>query len=71
MIDFLTTGNKKSSARLINLIGFVVGAIVIMYDTYTNGLKVEAYGVFMSYCGGVYYGGKYLDKKDSDVVATV
>jgi len=60
--QMLTSDSNKSSARVINFIGATTGTILLAYQTYLHGLSVDAFGVYLAYCGGVYVGGKYLDK---------
>jgi hypothetical protein len=61
--DMLSSDSNRSSARVINFIGAVTGTVLISYDTFLHGLRGDVFSVYLAYCGGVYVGGKYLDKK--------
>ena len=61
--EMLSTDSNKSSARLINFMGALLGAGLLAYDTAINKhLDETNFGIFMAYCGGVYSIGKALDK---------
>lgn len=64
--DILSADSNKSSARLINFIGAITGTNLIAYQTYLHGLQADIFGVYLAYCGGVYVGGKYLEKGDTN-----
>ena len=59
----LTSGSNNSSSRIINLGGFVVGTILLSYQTYKSGLTYDLFAVYMGYCSMVYVGGKYVGNK--------
>jgi len=67
MLDFiksaLTSNSNHSSSRIINLGGFIVGTILLGYQTYMTGLTYDLFGVYMGYCSLTYVGGKYVGNK--------
>lgn len=60
--DMLSAESATSSARVINFIGAISGTCLLAYDTALHGLSIEAFGVYLAYCGGVYGVSKGLDK---------
>jgi hypothetical protein len=66
--DLVADDTDKSSARAINILGAMLGSILLAYDTYTRGsLGFDVFSAYLAYCGGVYGVGKYLDKGASNV----
>lgn len=64
--EILSTNSNKSSARLINFMGAVLGAGLLAYDTAIHGqLDNTNFGLFLGYCGGVYTLGKAIGKNQS------
>ena len=61
--DALTSGSNNSSSRIINLGGFIVGTLLLGYQTYMTGLTYDLFGVYMGYCSLTYVGGKYVGNK--------
>ena len=61
--SMLSSDSNKSSARVINFIGAIAGTIILIYDTYLHGLNADGFAIYLAYCGGVYIGGKFLDKQ--------
>ena len=61
--SMLSNDSNKSSARVINFMGAVLGASLIAYDTAIHGkLDSTNFGLFLSYCGLGYGISKSLDK---------
>lgn len=61
--EMLSNDSNKSSARLINFMGAILGAGLLAFDTYTRKqLDPTNFGIYMAYCGGVYTFGKALEK---------
>lgn len=64
--DMLSANSNKSSARLINFMGALLGAGLLAYDTATHGkLDSTNFGLFLGYCGGVYTLGKAIGKNQT------
>lgn len=64
--EMLSTNSNKSSSRLINLMGALVGAILLIGDTfYKSGLDNTNFGLFLGYCGGVYTLGKAIGRGEN------
>lgn len=61
--ESLTSGSNNSSSRVINLGGFIIGSVLLTYQTLKTGLTYDLFGVFMGYCSMVYVGGKYVGNK--------
>ena len=60
----LTDNGGLSSARIINVGGFIVGSALLMYHgLWLDKLDADVFMVYMGYCAGVYTGGKWLDRK--------
>lgn len=64
--EMLNSSSSVSSSRVINFLGAIVGAILLVYETYLRALSPELFGIYMTYCGGIYIGGKYLGGKNDD-----
>lgn len=63
--EMLSSNSNKSSARLINFMGALLGACLLAYDTATHGkLDSTNFGLFLGYCGGVYTLGKAIGKSE-------
>ena len=61
--QMLSNDSNKSSARLINFMGAILGASLIAYDTAIHSkLDSTNLGLFLGYCGGGYIASKTLDK---------
>lgn len=73
MIEWLnavfSNNGEPSSSRIINFIGCIAATVWISYDVINHPLNVEAFGLYLAYCGGVYVGGKYFDAKGQNVVS--
>ena len=64
--EMLSSNSNKSSARLINFMGAILGAGLLAYDTGIHGaLDSTNFGLFLGYCGGVYTLGKAIDKNQT------
>lgn len=64
--EMLSTNSNKSSARLINFMGALLGAGLLAYDTATHGkLDSTNFGLYLAYCGGVYTLGKAIGKNQT------
>ena len=55
----LSDGNNPSSARLINVGGWVVATILLVIDYY-HSMRIDynSFSSYLLYCGGSYVGGK-------------
>lgn len=63
----LSNDSDKSSTRVINFMGAILGAGLLAYDTATHGrLDSTNFGLFLGYCGGVYSIGKALSTKKEE-----
>lgn len=63
IIEMLSNDSNKSSARLINFMGAILGALLLAIDTFVHGkLDPTNFGIFLAYCGGGYVASKTLDK---------
>lgn len=61
--DMLSNDSNKSSARVINFVGALLGSCLLAYDTAIHGrLDNDNFLAFLAYCGGVYGISKGLDK---------
>lgn len=59
----LSNDSNKSSARVINFMGALLGASLLAYDTAIHGkLDSTNFGLFLGYCGMGYGISKGLDK---------
>jgi hypothetical protein len=57
--DLMGNSGVISSARVINVIGAVVGAGLIIADVVQrSSLDATNFGIYLAYCGGVYTIGK-------------
>ena len=65
--EMLNSSSNVSSSRVINFFGAIIGAVLLVYETYFRMLTPELFGIYLAYCGGIYIGGKYLGGKN-DVV---
>lgn len=63
MREMVTDTGETSSARVINIGGFIIGSILLSYQTYQTGLTYDLFGVYMMYCSGTYGLSKYMDRK--------
>ena len=64
--NILQDKGDVSSSRLINLLGAIVGSVLLLYHgLWLNSLSYDTLGVFLGYCGGVYAAGKYVSRKYS------
>ena len=64
MREMVTDTGETSSARVINIGGFVVGTVLLVYHgIWLDTLNYDVFGVYMAYCAGVYGTSKYLDRK--------
>ena len=61
--EIVTDGGGTSSGRVINLGGFIIGSILLGYQTYQTGLTYDLFGVYMMYCSGTYGLSKFMDRK--------
>lgn len=62
--NIVTDNGSISSARVINIGGFVVGTVLLVYHgLWLDKLDAEVFGLYMLYCGGVYGTGKLIDRK--------
>ena len=61
--EIVTDNSNTSSGRVINVGGFIVGTILLSYQTYQTGLTYDLFGVYMAYCSGTYGVSKYMDRK--------
>lgn len=69
--EITTDKGETSSARVINIGGFLVGTTLLMYHgIWLDTLSYDVFGVYMAYCAGVYTGGKYLDRRYGNVADT-
>ena len=67
----LEANSSKSSARFINLGGWLIASVCIVYDTvYNLRLSYEILVIYLAYCAGVYginkTGGKNVQNRLSD-----
>jgi len=63
IIQMLSNDSNKSSARLINIMGAVLAALLLSFDTALHGkLDPTNFGLFLGYCGTGFIGSKLLDK---------
>ena len=61
--QMLSSDSNKSSARMINFMGAILGASLLAYDTATHGkLDSTNFGIFLGYCGTGFVASKALDK---------
>ncbi len=61
--EMLSSDSNKSSARVINFMGAVLGASLLAYDTAIHGALNNAnYIAFLAYCGMGYGISKGFDK---------
>jgi len=66
ILAMLSNDSNKSSARAINFIGAILGALLLAGDTFAHGkLDATNFGIFLAYCGGGYVASKTLDKVGS------
>lgn len=71
IIEMLSTNSNKSSARLINFMGAILGAMLLAYDTALHGaLNSTNYGLFLGYCGVGFTASKALDKVGNNATST-
>ena len=64
----LSRDSNKSSARLINFAGAILGSGLLAYDTAIHGaLNSNNFGLFLGYCGTGFVASKALDKVGSNV----
>lgn len=68
--ELLKPKGLYSSARWINLGGFYVASIVVLYLTYLGKIDGMIFGAYLTYCAGTYGAGKYLEKKDNNEPTT-
>lgn len=69
--SMLSNDSNKSSARLINFMGALLGAGLLAYDTAIHGkLDSTNFGLFLSYCGLGYGISKGLDKVGNNATDT-
>ena len=62
--EIITDNGAISSARVINVGGFIVGSTLLIYHgLWLDKLDAEVYGLYMAYCAGVYTGGKWIERK--------
>ena len=61
----LESNSAKSSARFINLGGWLIASVCIVYDTlYNLKLSYEILAVYLAYCAGTYGINKVGGKSD-------
>lgn len=71
IIQMLSNDSNKSSARLINIMGAILAALLLATDTAMHGkLDPTNFGLFLAYCGGGFIGSKLLDKVGSNAIAS-
>lgn len=64
--DAISASKDVSSARVINLLGAVSATVLLGFDTvYNASIRIEAFGMYLAYCAGVYGYGKKLDKENN------
>lgn len=62
--EIVTDGGGTSSGRVINVLGAVVGTVLVIYHgIWLDTLNYDVFGVYLAYCAGVYGTSKYLDRK--------
>jgi hypothetical protein len=67
----LSNDSNKSSARLINFAGAILGAGLLAYDTGIHGgLNSTNFGLFLGYCGTGFVASKALDKVGQNATNT-
>lgn len=65
--EILTDNGSISSARVINVGGFVIGSALLSYHGFwLDKLDAEIYGLYMAYCAGTYGAGKWIERKYKD-----
>ena len=65
--EIVTDNGAISSARVINLGGFIIGSTLLMYHgLWLDKLDAEVYGLYLGYCAGVYGTGKWIERKYKD-----
>ena len=62
--EIVTDNGAISSGRVINIGGFIVGTILLLYHgLWLNTLNYDVFGIYMAYAAGVYGTSKWLDRK--------
>ena len=62
--EVVTDNGGTSSGRVINVLGAIVGTILVLYHgLWLDTLNYDVFGVYLAYCAGVYGTSKYLDRK--------
>jgi hypothetical protein len=60
----IESNSASSSARFINIGGFLVSSVLIAFDTiYSMKLSYEILGVYLLYCAGTYGVNKFQNNK--------
>jgi len=69
--ELMSNSGLVSSSRFINVAGAITGSLLLAYDVYSHGkLDSTAFGIYLTYCGGVYAAGKgisALNKNDGEI----
>lgn len=62
--EIVTDNGAISSGRVINVGGFIVGTVLLLYHgIWLNTLNYDVFGIYMAYAAGVYGTSKWLDRK--------
>ena len=62
--EVVTDNGTISSGRVINVGGFIVGSILMIYHgLWLDTLNYDVFGIYMAYAAGVYGTSKYIDRK--------